>query len=736
MPIHAEVAEIALERVTGAAFEQFCNEFFPSLLGVAFQPLGGLRDGGADGFADDPVYERSGRAGHFYQASVEVDPRAKIKKTVKRLREFGREPKVLTYFTSRRVLHLDVVEDELSEELDATIRIRDGLWITAHVNDTPATELAFKRHLEPLTDYLNKIGSSTIVAPSRHVTSPAAFVFLRQEVDKLDGDLSLVNSVTDSLALWALEGTDPDLGKFMTRDEVVVKIEDQIPATRNVLGARVPGRLEALSKKDYPAGGRQIKWHRKDDQFCLPFDTRARLAAENASDEALMLRVQEGLRERARGLADLVTGEAEAQAVAASSIRAIQLAFEHEGLEFAHFLQNSGELSYPPIGDLVREGLEFAGISGEGAQRIAEACLTVTRAMMYHGSVDERDYMGRLARTYALLFTLSSEPRLVDYFQRMASDFYLYVGSDMLVRALSERYLEPPNQLCRNTLLIAARAGAELILTQPVLDEVLGNLRASDFEFLNQIQPIEQRVTVDMAREVPKILVRAYLYNRSEPQGPTNWPAFVSQFVTYTSLHKVEAEQQLRNYLTSTFSMKYRSNDDLAALTKPAEVEALTTRLLPVKRTEQLARNDALMCCAVYGHRRRKSESSAGNEFGFKTWWLTNETAILRHTRELQADNLNARYMMRPDFLLNFLAFAPQAAEVRKLFATVFPSSLGVQLSKRMDEEAFHKIMADVREAEGYEDGRRIAIMAECADKLKADFTRRYRIELSQDSVL
>lgn len=355
---------------------------------------------------------------------------------------------------------------------------------------------------------------------------------------------------------------------------------------------------------------------------------------------------------------------------------------------------------------------------------------------MYHGSTDERDYMGRLARTYALLFTLSSEPRLVDYFQRMASDFYLYVGSDMLVRALSERYLETPNQLCRNTLLIAAKAGAELILTQPVLDEVLGNLRASDFEFLNHIQPIEQRVSVEMAREVPKILVRAYLYNRSEPQGPKNWPAFVSQFVTYTALHKVEAEQQLRNYLTSTFSMKYRSNDELAALTKPAEVEALTTRLLAVKKSEQLARNDALMCCAVYGHRRRKSESSSGSEFGFKTWWLTNETAILRHTHELQADNLNARYMMRPDFLLNFLAFAPQAAEVRKLYAMVFPSSLGVQLSKRMDETAFHKIMAGVKEAEGYEEGRRLAIMAECADKLKADFTRRYRVELTRDSVI
>jgi hypothetical protein len=239
---------------------------------------------------------------------------------------------------------------------------------------------------------------------------------------------------------------------------------------------------------------------------------------------------------------------------------------------------------------------------------------------------------------------------------------------------------------------------------------------------------------MEMAREVPKILVRAYLYNKSEQHGPNNWPAFVSQFVSYDVLHKPDAIQEMRNYLTATFSMQYRSNEDLASLTKVDEVDALTERLLPVKKHEALARNDALMCCAVYGHRRRQSESSALSEFGYKTWWLTNESAILKHTRQLQADNQNTRYIMRPDFLLNFLAFAPQTAEVRKMFASVFPSSLGVQLSKRMDEDAFHKIMAEVKEAESYEDGRRLAIMARCADKLKADFTRRYRIEMDRDS--
>ena len=85
----------------------------------------------------------------------------------------------------------------------------------------------------------------------------------------------------------------------MSRGDVVEKIGSHVPAAQKVIGGRVPDRLEALSKKDYPTG-RQINWHRQDDLFCLPYSTRTRLAAENANDEALRLRVLEGMRERAR----------------------------------------------------------------------------------------------------------------------------------------------------------------------------------------------------------------------------------------------------------------------------------------------------------------------------------------------------------------------------------------------------------------------------------------------------
>lgn len=725
MTVDPDLVDIALARVPGVRFEDFCNSFFPSLLGVTYAPLGGMHDGGADGFGGDIVHERSGRNGHFFQASIQADPKAKVRATIKRLREFGRQPKQLTYLTSRTVDAIDVVEDELSEEFDVVIRIRDGGYIRSQVNASNATIAAFEKYLRPELSYLAAAGSAPVITTSKYVASPAVFVFLRQEVDKLDGDVSLVNSITDSLAIWSLEGTDPDAGVYMSAQDALVKIVAQVPSARQMIEPRVQKRLEALSQKSYP-GGRQVNWHRSENVFVLPHETRKSIEGENASDEALRLRVLRTFQARARALAP----DGDAEIIARVTLRSFQLTFEQEGLEFAHFISRDNDVEYPQIGDSVRTAVAEQGIAGQGSTETAAACLSVARSCLYNSTEDERTFLGRLARTYTLLFTLSQEPRLIEYFETMANDFYLYVGSDMLVRALSERYLAQESQLVRNVLLMAARSGARLVLTEPVLMEVLWNLRSSDLEHKNHIEGIEHRLTRDMMREVPKILLRAYLYNRDEAEGPSNWPGFVEQFCTHGNLFKSEAETQLRRYLQAAFSMEYRSRADLQNMTVASEVSGITSRLMALKGKQELAENDALLACAVYGHRRVAAETFRSNEFGYKTWWLTNETRILRLTKELEKQNQGARYMMRPDFLLNFFSFAPSASEVRRTFENIFPSSLGVQLSRRMDEGTFRQIMKDVRNAEDFEDARREAVMAECADRLKSDFERRYRVEL------
>ncbi|AEB43116.1 hypothetical protein VAB18032_09990 [Micromonospora maris AB-18-032] len=194
----------------------------------------------------------------------------------------------------------------------------------------------------------------------------------------------------------------------------------------------------------------------------------------------------------------------------------------------------------------------------------------------------------------------------------------------------------------------------------------------------------------------------------------------------------MEAEAQLQHYLLHAFNLKFQSTGDLKALVDSEQVEQITDSLVGLKSDLRLAQNDALLACAVYGQRKARGESSNILEFGFETWWLTTETAMLRHTHDLERLNGGSRYMMRPDFLLNFLTFAPSVDQARRTFSNVFPSLLGIHLSRRLDEATFHKLMDDVQKAELMDEARRSAAMASLADRLKSDLSKRYAVELKE----
>ncbi len=275
--IHPDLIKIALDKAEGYQFEAFVNAFYPGLVGSRFIPLGGVTDGGAD--AVERAYERDNSPQVFYQASIETDYRGKIKRTVKRLREFGRDPRSLTYVTSRTIKYIDREETSLTDELNVTIRIRDADYIIAHVNDGPTTQSAYRQYLSHLTDFLRSVGAARLVAPSAHVRSPAVYVFLEQELARRSGDTHLVDAVTDSLILWALEGTDPDAHLFMSSADVLERVSREIPATRQVIEGRLERRLNYLCSKQYP-GGRQVNWHRKDEVYVLPYETRQRIEDE------------------------------------------------------------------------------------------------------------------------------------------------------------------------------------------------------------------------------------------------------------------------------------------------------------------------------------------------------------------------------------------------------------------------------------------------------------------------
>src|SRR5262249_40123754 len=157
---------------------------------------------------------------------------------------------------------------------------------------------------------------------------------------------------------------------------------------------------------------------------------------------------------------------------------------------------------------------------------------------------------------------------------------------------------------------------------------------------------------------------RAYFYAKLNPTehsgSASSWSSFVGQFVNAAALHRPNGRDELRGYLVRQLGLEFRSQADLDRYVTKEEVKKLASAMAGTKSTAQLEYNDAVMVSAVYGRRRVRRESASTSEFGLSTWWLTDESTILSRTKELVRSHRGERYMMRPEFLLNFLGLSPR----------------------------------------------------------------------------
>lgn len=740
--INIELAKIALDRVDGNTFEQFFHAFYSAATGEDVIPLGGHKDGGADAFEPSRLWEVSSRPTSFFQASIEEDVESKIRRTLTRLKKFGREVRFLTYFSSQTIRLSDRLEDSLTSELDVVVRFRDQGFIISHLNDNAQTQAAYWTYLHKQTDFLRTVGGIDVMPTVSDGDSVPVYVFLRQEIDRQSGKVGLLQALADGLILWALEGTDPDAGIFLAEAEIKKKIRDALPAAESILRDVIPYRLKVLSK-EFRGSERLVRWYKREGKYCLSHEIRKYVEADNLADQSLHDTVVSQLRSTATSIQEPKLNQNEVERVAYVALKAIQSAYETEGLELASFIKNPlGDLPQPKtLSEHADALLREQGVGGKNFQKVKEACLEVMRRVFYESTPEQRNYFARLSNTYALLFALKTEPRIAEYFQKMQADFNLLVGSDIIIRALSEHYLHRPDQMITNALLLIRAAGGKLFLTEPVFDEVWTHINAANSEFNNHYRMIESRIGKDIARQSNRILIRAYLYARLfTPAGinpPNSWNEFIDQFCDSSELHTQHGSEQLRKYVLAKFGMEYIEREDVCPKCDLHEVEALAAKLEREKNISILAQNDALMTYAVYARRSLNRERAFHNQFGYKTWWLTGERRVLKHT-EILVKRYGAGYMIRPEFLLNFISLAPSAAQIRKTYQEIFPSKLGIQLARRVDSATLSSVLDKAKSAFNLDPARRDAAIADLSDTLKADFLKSYegQAELSVEHAI
>lgn len=717
--INTKLAKVALDNCEGFPFEEFANDFIAAIEGSDFVPVGGTSDGGADGVHEEGLYS-TGKKDVFYQISIEKNHRSKVKKTIDRLIEFGRTPKRLIYVTSQTIGTYDREEELLTEKHDVFVRIRDGKWILSNLNHSEATKKAYYTHLRRFTDFLKDLDKGDSIKPSANIAHPSVYVFLQQQVENRENDKNLIKTVADSLILWALNGTDPDKDIFMTRVEIIEAINSNIPWAKNIVGGILTNRLKELVSKG-GVGGKKINHHKKGEKYCLPYETRKIIATENSEDESIKIDVINEI--CSLDLLEEFEPDKKIE-IAKITIRTAQLFFEKEGLNCSAFLKEDEakkdnlieNTAYDRVSDALNELVE----SDEEKEKFNPLVCRIVSNMFYQSTQSQRILLTKFSRTYVLLFTLQAEPRVVEYFQKATANFRLLVGTDLIIRAMSERFLSKENQMTRNLFDIAKSAGISLYLTEPALDGIIKHLIVTDNEYKNNIQPRESYLTADLIRESSQILIRTYYHAKNE--GYTkSWSNFFGEFITYNQLHYAPGREELKVYITQQFGMEYISSEDLYNQTSIEDVSSLSEEILELKKGKQsLADAVSLTINSVYGQRRVNKEFSTFPEYGYQTWWLTQESRVQKFTTDIVKKN-GAKFIMRPEFLLNFFSLSPSVSDIRESYKTIFPSVMGIQMGNRLPDQVFHKVLEQVDIWKDQDDGRVAARTRALCDRLKAE---------------
>lgn len=425
-----------------------------------------------------------------------------------------------------------------------------------------------------------------------------------------------------------------------------------------------------------------------------------------------------------------------ADLVAEACERVIYRHFSEQGLLLAAFLEK--RLEGVSISDqIVETELQAAaGNAGLPDAKTYAVALAVLRQVFYTPNELENRFLHRLSRTSMLLFSLKHCPRLIEYFNQLTGNFRLLVGTDILVKALSETFLPPEHRHVTNVLAAARACGAQLLLTEPVMDEMYTHLHAAHREFVNHYASREPHITPAIAAQSNRIFIRTYFYARLLMKKVAGWKAFLNQFLDPDELDK-QSERgrlQLQALLCKRFSMVYISKDEIKQGVDLGAMEALAQNLIQrnVFKREELALNDALMVLAVYARRNIGKEVAKYDGFGLQTWWLTKEFRVLAYTGDIVLANGGVPYIMRPEFLLNFLTLAPRATD-DAVAQQLLPSHVGLQIGQHLPEAHMHRILQEFDNWKALPSERVEVSITEEIDRLKFDRVKRYQSHLDLD---
>jgi len=673
-----EGLRLALTVIDGAqwrSFERLANVFlaeeFPSLRPMA------TPDG--DGATDAVLFVPDGDPSVALQFSLRKDWKRKIAETCDRLRATNPSVSLLVYATNQNIgAHANQLRRQLRGSHRIVLDIRDQEWFLTARNRSAAVEAEAEVFIRPFHEE-SLVGASLVRKAQAldDLEAKAAFVYLGLQWADDTREKGLTKVCFEAVVRSVLRDTTSDAR--MSRDEVKTAVAQLLPAQDPVARAQaVDSALHRLEKIF-------IRHWTKDDQFCLTWDERTRLADRLKSMEILDDALDSELRSLVKRLAEEDGAELTADALRDAVARCrgvLERILLDRGEVFAEAVVHGqgADVKFEDVEAVVYKDMEAVpGVVGVDPRVVAATVVS----LMVDPPETVRPYLRSLSDTYTLFAFMRETPDVQSAVVKMFSEGEIWLDASVVLPLFAEELLDEPSRSHGLMLRAATEAGIKLYVTDGVVQELASHV--------NRSRGYRSALSRGEAYGAEPFLLSAY---RLSGRPMLEFEAWADNFCGHS-----RQEDDVADYLEEEFGIhvapliEFVAQLDAQLTVNAKEIWHEARDHKDEKRKKEglppmdagtralLVEHDVECYIGVIGRRLFRREGSGA--FGYKSWWLTLDKTAFRAARELEERTGHrppSNPAISPDFMLQYLAMGPVRSRLSRRTEEALPLMLNMSI--------------------------------------------------------
>lgn len=716
-----QLISLSIDQISTPDFEIWVQKVLQVTEGYKFEPTGGMHDGGQDGF----IRAIQGSTDHFVQISKQENTRAKIRTTIEDIRK-TRTIRRLIYVTSQSEPQRDILEARWSKEFSVRIEIRDRRWLLIQASLYDELRDSLYGYVRSLIDSLQRAG--TVKKELNYSDRLSILTYLEAEAHSLPSSENFQNLCLDTIIYDCLIGTNPQKGIFKTLEVIETELKQNSPKVISKAPTSVSERLNFLSSKgNLP----RIRKH-PGDKYALPYEVRNQFDSNNLAlktrEDAFIASVSKRVDEECKG-----KNEAIRDHIAPAVRFAIVETFRRQAMNFA---SSFSEISSDPnieVFSIFNSYFDSVSVRPELVEESKDTASNVFRRICYSSNQDEREYLELLLKYFSVKFLMDGDVAVTQYFSEMATRLRIYLGTDVIVRCLSETFVRDRSRGMINALKTLQSAGVNLNITRQVVNETFSHIHTTYLTFRNDYESWYRLGSLDAAKNCDRILIRAFFYAYFEPEGhtrrPRDWSDFLNQMGNASWFTDPKRNiDDFGSFLVDKFGFEFTELQELTMKIDNDLAQTVADDILAAREKEStsgnqiLALNDAQMALYINAERQERKERITNNLYGYDTWWMTEETHVLRILkRHGQHDDV----VMLPQFLINHYILDPSRRRSVRENGAITPTLFGLRITDRVEPREMKKFLRAVGEFAELDEASARARIRSAAITLKKSRTSR-----------